>query len=127
MRRRPLLIGFIRPNLQMNQMLLTVIMTRHCRKRLPIDTFFINTQSAPFWFVLKNLMNQLIDAGTGFAGPGIPSNEPATAKLVAFPGQAAELCDMVFALSWSRQEPVCNKCQQNSISKQDCPQRFGKR
>ena len=67
----------------MNQMLLAVIMMRHCRKRFPINAFFINAQSAPFWFVLKNLMGELIDAGTGFARTGVAGDEPAPAKLVA--------------------------------------------
>jgi hypothetical protein len=44
-------------------------------------------------------MNELIDAGTGFTGAGVASDEPAPAKLITFPGQAAELCDMVVALA----------------------------
>ena len=101
-------------------------MMRHGRKRLPIDAFFINAQSAPFGFVLKNLMGELIDAGTGFAGAGVTGNEPAPAKLIAFPGQAAELCDMVVALASNHQQPAGNDRQQNSIAEQNRPQRFGK-
>jgi hypothetical protein len=124
MRRRPFLIGFIRANLQMNQMLLTAIMSCHCRKRLPIDAFFVNAESTPFGFVLKNLMNELVNAGTGFAGAGVSSDEPAPAKLITFPSQAAELCDMVVALASNHQQPVGNDRQQNSIPKQKYSQRF---
>src|ERR1017187_1926440 len=114
--RRPFLIGFISTNLQMNQILLAAIMPRHCGERLPIDTFFINAEAAPFRFVLKNLMDELIDAGSGFAGAGVAGYEPAATKLVAFPSQPAKLRDMTFAY---QQKSHGNDQQHYCISKQN--------
>jgi hypothetical protein len=34
---------------------------------------------------LKNLKEQLIDAGTGFARAGVAGDKPATAKIIARP------------------------------------------
>ena len=81
----------------MNQIIFAFIVPRHCRKRLPINAFFVNAKAAPFVLVLKNLMRQLIDAGTGFAGAGIAGDEPAATKLIAFPSQAAKSGDMAIA------------------------------
>ena len=81
----------------MNQIVFALVVPRHCRQRFPIDTFFVNAQSAPFVLVLKNLMRQLIDAGRCFAGAGVAGDEPATAELIAFPSQAAKSGDMAIA------------------------------
>ncbi len=89
----------------MNQIVFAAVVTRHCRERFPIDAFFINAQTAPCWFVLKNLMGQLVDAGTGFAGAGVAGDEPATTELIAFPSQAAESRDVAVALSRNKQQP----------------------
>ncbi len=78
----------------MNEVVFTPIMFRHRRERLPIDAFFVYAKAAPFRFVLKNLMGQLIDAGTGLARTGVTGDEPAPAELIPFPSQAAELRDM---------------------------------
>jgi hypothetical protein len=66
-------------------------------KAFPNKRLFHQCTVRPIFLVLKNLMNQLIDAGTGFAGAGVAGDEPATAELVAFPSQPAELRDMAFA------------------------------
>src|SRR5665213_1573953 len=83
-------------NLKMNQIVFAVILTGHGRERFPIHALFINAQPAPFRFVLEYLMGELIDAGTGLARTGVTGDEPAATKLVAFPSQAAELCDRAF-------------------------------
>jgi hypothetical protein len=54
---------------------------------------------------LKNLMRELIDARTGFAGAGVTGDEPAPTKLVALPDQAAELRDGFVLFVWGQQKP----------------------
>jgi hypothetical protein len=81
----------------MNQIVFAFIVPRHCRKRFPINAFFVNAQAAPFFLILKYLMRQLIDARTGFAGAGVAGDEPAAAELISPPSQAAKLGDMAFA------------------------------
>ena len=56
----------------MDQIVRAPIVSRHRGERLPIDTLFINTQAAPSAVVLKDLVRQLIDAGTGLARPVSP-------------------------------------------------------
>lgn len=77
-------------NLEMNQIMLASVMPGHGAKGFPIDTLFINTQTAPLRLILKNLMRELIDAGTGFAGTGITGDQPAATKLIAPPDKTAQ-------------------------------------
>ena len=93
----PLKCFFIGTDLQMNQVVFASIITRHGGQGFPIDAFFVNAQSTPFFLVLKNLVGELIDAGTGFAAASVAGDEPATTELVAFPSQPAELRDMTLA------------------------------
>ena len=81
----------------MDEVVFTPIKFCHRRERLPINTFFIYAQTSPFGLVLKNLMGQLIDAGTGLARPGVAGDEPAPAELIPLPSQAAELRDMAYS------------------------------
>ena len=106
----------------MNQIVFAFVMPRHCRKRFPINAFFINAQAAPFVLVLEHLMGQLIDAGTGFAGAGVAGDEPAAAKLIAFPSQSAKLGDMAFA---QQQKPRGDDEQQNGVSDRKVAQQLG--
>ena len=78
----------------MNEVVFTPVIFCHRRERFPINAFFVYAQTAPFGFVLKNLMGKLIDAGTGLARTGVTGDEPAPAELIPFPSQAAELRDM---------------------------------
>ena len=80
-------------------------MVRHRRKRFPINAFFINAQPAPILFILEDLMGELIDAGTGFAGAGVAGDKPAPAKLIASPRQIAEFRDIFFRFMRSKQMP----------------------
>jgi hypothetical protein len=87
-RRRPLDLRVIGTDLQMNQIMFAFVMSGHCRERFPIHAFFVNAQSAPCGFVLKNLMEKLIDAGTRFARAGVAGNEPAATELISPPCEA---------------------------------------
>ena len=98
---RPLRIGVVCADLQMNQIVFAAVVTRHCRERFPINALFVNAQPAPGRFVLKNLMRQLVDAGTGFARAGVAGDEPAATELIAFPLQTAESRD---AAIWDCEE-----------------------
>ena len=84
---RPIEVGVVRSNLDMNQVGQSVDSDPPCPERFPIDAFFINAQAAPLWFVAENLMRKLVDAGTGFAGAGVAGDEPAATKLISFPAQ----------------------------------------
>jgi hypothetical protein len=70
-RRLPFVVGFIRSDFELDQIIFPMVMFRHCRERFPIDAFFIYAQAAPFRLVLKYLMGELVDAGTGLAGAGV--------------------------------------------------------
>ena len=85
----------------MNQIVFAAVVTRHCRERFPINALFVNAQPAPCRFVLKNLMRQLVDAGTGFARAGVAGDEPAATELISFPLQTAESRD---AAIWDCEE-----------------------
>jgi len=50
-------------------------------------------------------MEELIDAGTGFAGAGVAGDEPTAAKLIAFPGQTTELRDGAVPFVCGQQKP----------------------
>ena len=104
----PLDISFIGADLQMNQIASATIISRHCRKRFPIDAFLINAQSAPLWLVLEDLMSELVDARTGFARTGVAGDEPAPTELVALPNQPTELRHSLFRLARCRQMPDGN-------------------
>ena len=67
---RRLRVGASRDDLQMNQIVFTVVVTSHRSQRFPINAFFINAQPAPRRLILKNLMRQLVDAGTRLARCG---------------------------------------------------------
>ena len=95
--RRPLRVGVVRPDLQLNQVVFAAVVSRHRREGFPIDAFFVNAQAAPHRLILKNLMNELIDAGTRFARASVAGDEPAATKLIPPPPQTAELRHMVFA------------------------------
>ena len=97
-------------DLQMNQVMLTPVMLGHRRERFPIHAFFINAQSAPSRFVLKNLMGELIDAGTGFAGAGVAGDEPAATELIAPPSQTPKSGDMAFAPARKNKSQDGNEC-----------------
>jgi len=97
-RRRPLLGLIVGADLQMNQLMLALVMARHGGERFPINALFIHAQAAPGGFVLKNLVGQLVDARTGFAGTGVAGDEPAATELVAFPDQPAKSGHMRLAL-----------------------------
>ena len=119
MRRRPLRVGVVGADLQMNQVVLATVVPRHRRERFPIDAFFVNAQAAPRRFVLKNLMGELVDAGTGLARAGVAGDEPAATKLISLPRQTAEPRDTAFALRGDEQEPSGDERQKNSASQQE--------
>ena len=118
-RRRPLCIGVVCADLQMNQIVFAAVVTRHRSERFPIHAFFVNAQPTPCRFVLKNLMHQLVDAGTGLARAGVAGDEPAATKLISLPLQTAEPRDAAFAISRNEQEPSCDERQKNSASRQE--------
>src|SRR5665213_3185872 len=105
----------------MNEIVFAFVVLRHCRERLPIDSFFVNAQSTPFILVLKNLMCQLIDAGRCLAGASVAGDEPAARELISFPSQPAKLGDMALA----QQNPRGDDEKQNGIAKPKSAQRFG--
>ena len=94
---RPLRVGVVRADLKTNQIVFAPVVPRHRREGFPIDAFLVNAQAAPSRFILKNLMNKLVDAGTGLARAGVAGDEPAATELIPLPPQAAELRHMVFA------------------------------
>jgi hypothetical protein len=67
---------------------------------------------------LKNLMSQLVDAGTGLAGAGVASDEPATTELVAPPDETSEFGDTMFPLRVKQQTRGHDE-QQNTKSQDD--------
>ena len=87
-RRFPFIRRVVRPDLQQNQIVLAMKLRRHLHECFPIYAFVINAKPAPIRIVLKNLKEQLIDAGAGFARAGVASDEPATAKIFACPRKA---------------------------------------
>ena len=62
MRRCPVRAGVVGADLQVNQGVLTTVMTSHCREGLPIDSLFINAEATPSRLVLEYLMSELVDA-----------------------------------------------------------------
>jgi hypothetical protein len=70
-RRFPFIRRIVRPDLQQNQIALAIELHRHLNERFPIHAFVVNAKLAPIRIVLKNLKEQLIDAGTGFARAGV--------------------------------------------------------
>jgi hypothetical protein len=64
----PFLIQFTGLDLQPNQICCALVSPGHSRQRFPIDAFLINTLAAPIFFVLKNLMRELVDSRTCLAG-----------------------------------------------------------
>ena len=70
---------------------------RHLDERFPIHAFVINAQPAPIRVILKNLIEQLIDAGAGFARAGVAGDEPAPAKILACLSESLQLHN-IFAL-----------------------------
>ena len=81
----PCVVPVVRADLQVNQVVLATVMPRHRRECFPIDALFVNAQSAPCRFILKNLMSELIDAGSGLARTGVAGDEPAATKLSPLP------------------------------------------
>src|SRR2546429_10023718 len=77
----------------MNEVVTPAVVFCHCFQRFPIDSLFVDAKTAPFRFVLEDLVRELIDAGSGFSRAGVPGDEPAAAKLVAFPGQSLQSRD----------------------------------
>src|ERR1700691_3977824 len=66
---------------------------RHFHERFPIYALVVNAKTAPIRIVLKNLKEQLIDAGAGLTRAGVAGDEPAPAKILACPLKAFELDD----------------------------------
>src|SRR5438128_4795461 len=56
---------------ELNQVVDPTVMRRHRLERFPIHTFFVDAQAAPTRLVPEDLVQQLVDAGTGLARPGI--------------------------------------------------------
>src|SRR5688572_883255 len=71
-------------------------MAGHRGKCFPINAFFVDAEAAPAWFVLKDLVGELVDAGACFARACVAGNKPASAELVPFPSHAAETSDFGF-------------------------------
>ena len=116
---RPLRVGIICADLQMNQIMFAFVVSRHRRERFPINALFVNAQPAPCRLVLKNLMHQLVDAGTGFARAGVTGDEPTATKLISLPLQTAESRDAAVAISRNEQEPGCDDRQKNAARRQE--------
>ena len=119
MRRLPLDWRVLGADLQMNQVVFAVVMPSHRGERFPIDTFFVNAQSAPGRFVLKNLVGKLIDAGTGLAGAGVPRDEPAATKLVAPPCKTPKSGNTTSVSARREQKPGGDKRQQNATTDEE--------
>ena len=115
MQRFPVCVGIIGSDFKMNQILSTLVVFGHRRKRFPIDAFLINAQAAPLRFVLKNLMSELVDAGTGLAGASVTGDEPATAELISFPSQPTQFCNVRLAWTPSQHQPDSDNTKQNSM------------
>ena len=118
-RRRPLRIGVICADLQMNQIVFAPVVTCHCRECFPINAFFVNAQTTPMRLVLKNLMRQLVDAGTGFARTSVAGDEPAATKLISLPLQPAKPRDAAIGIARNEQEPNCDERQKNPAERQN--------
>src|SRR5512137_90830 len=103
----------------MNQIVLAAVVTRHRRERFPVNALFVNAQPAPCRFILKNLMRQLVDAGTGLARAGVAGDEPAATKLISLPLQAAKSRDADFGIARDEQEPNRDEGQKNSASRKE--------
>jgi len=109
----PMTVGVTALDLQPNQIMFAAVVTCHCCERFPIHALFINAQAAPFRFVLKNLMRELVDAGTGFARAGVAGDEPAATELVTLPDESAEFGNVMFSL-WIEQQTDGHDHQQDS-------------
>jgi hypothetical protein len=70
---------------------------------------------------LKDLVSELIDAGSGFAGTGVAGDEPTATELVSFPGQIAKLCDATSIFFGNQQKPNSYDYQQKRIPKENWP------
>ena len=116
---RPLCVRIIRPDLQVNQVVLASVVPSHRGECFPIHALLINAHAAPRWFVLKNLVSELIDAGTRLARAGVARDKPAATKLIPLPSQTAEPRDTAFTISRHEQEPSCDECQKNPGSYQE--------
>ena len=81
----------------MNQIVFAVVVTSHSGQRFPINAFFINAQPAPSRLILKNLMRQLVDAGTRLARAGVAGDKPAATELIPPPNEPTEFGNVGFA------------------------------
>src|SRR5919108_542207 len=104
MRWSPGCVCVVRADLQVDQVVLAAVMPSHRCKSFPIHALLIDAQAAPGGLILEDLMSQLIDTGTSLARASVAGNEPATAKLIAPPCQAAQTCDAGFDLC-DKQKP----------------------
>ena len=83
----------VRPNLKMNEVVTATVVFRHCFQCFPINALFVDAEAAPFRLVAEDLVRELVDAGCGFAGTGVPGDEPAAAEIASPPGQSLQSRD----------------------------------
>ena len=78
---------------ELNQVVDPTVMRRHRLERFPVHTLFIYAQAAPSRFVAKDLVRELVDAGSRLARTGVARDEPAATELAPLPPETLETGD----------------------------------
>jgi hypothetical protein len=77
-------------DLQEDQIIFASEVSRHLRKRFPIDAFVIDAETAPGWFVLEDLEQERRDSRARFARTCVAGYQPTPTEIGARPFESCE-------------------------------------